>query len=253
MSRDQLDFCESLKRAFAVLATPEDLSSAEAKQWRYNDLGVFSKWGAVYYPWEYVQNQSTGFTELYPPIGATCGVYARTDQKANVGQSPAGTEFGTVFGAVGPEYKLDDGDLQAIFESGMNALRASEATGFVVWGARTLERDNPDWQFVNAQRLFTFLEYSAYRITQFLVFGNNGPALWKRAELALSGWLLSLFNAGYFAGQTPSQAFYVICDDSNNSQATIEQGIVNIDIAAAPFRPAEFIVIRITQKAREQV
>jgi phage tail sheath protein FI len=60
---------------------------------------------------------------------------------------------------------------------------------------------------------------------------------------------MPLFNEGYFAGTSATQAFRVICDSTNNSQNTIDQGQVIIDVLLAPQKPAEFVRFRFTQKS----
>jgi len=59
--------------------------------------------------------------------------------------------------------------------------------------------------------------------------------------------LVNLFNEGYFAGNSPSQAFFVICDETNNTQASIDLGQVIIDVGVAPNKPAEFVRFRFQQ------
>jgi phage tail sheath protein FI len=61
--------------------------------------------------------------------------------------------------------------------------------------------------------------------------------------------MLSLFRQGAFKGTTPSQAFHVQCDASTTTQYDIDQGVVNIVVAFAPLKPAEFVVIKIAQLA----
>ena len=61
-------------------------------------------------------------------------------------------------------------------------------------------------------------------------------------------FLRSLFNQGLFAGETPQEAFTVICDQSNNPPETEAAGEVICDIFVAPNTPGEFIVFRIQQK-----
>ena len=61
--------------------------------------------------------------------------------------------------------------------------------------------------------------------------------------------MLGLFKQGAFQGDTPSQAFNVQCDSQTTTQTDIDNGIVNIVVAFAPLKPAEFVVITIAQLA----
>ncbi len=58
---------------------------------------------------------------------------------------------------------------------------------------------------------------------------------------------MGFWRAGALMGRTPEDAFFVKCDEENNLSAEIAQGRVHMDIGIAPVRPAEFVIIQITQ------
>jgi phage tail sheath protein FI len=58
-----------------------------------------------------------------------------------------------------------------------------------------------------------------------------------------------LFRQGTFQGTTPTEAYFVKIDSETTTPADINLGIVNIHVGFAPLRPAEFIIIKIQQKA----
>ena len=66
--------------------------------------------------------------------------------------------------------------------------------------------------------------------------------------LAVESFLLGLYNQGVFAGATPSEAFRVICDETNNPPEVEQSGTVICDVYVAPNTPGEFIVFRLQQK-----
>jgi uncharacterized protein len=66
---------------------------------------------------------------------------------------------------------------------------------------------------------------------------------------SINSFMLSLFHQGAFQGDTPSKAFQVKCDSSTTTQTDIDNGIVNIIVAFAPLKPAEFVIIKIAQLA----
>jgi len=59
----------------------------------------------------------------------------------------------------------------------------------------------------------------------------------------------TLFRQGAFQGQTPREAYFVKCDKETTTQNDINQGIVNILVGFAPLKPAEFVIIKISQIA----
>ena len=57
------------------------------------------------------------------------------------------------------------------------------------------------------------------------------------------------FNQAALQGSKPSDAFQVKCDKTTTTQDDINNGIVNIIVAFAPLKPAEFVVIKIAHLA----
>jgi phage tail sheath protein FI len=99
------------------------------------------------------------------------------------------------------------------------------------------------------RRFALFLEESLYRGTKFAVFEPNDEPLWAQIRLNVGAFLQTLFRQGAFQGQTPREAYFVKCDKETTTQNDINQGIVNILVGFAPLKPAEFVIIRISQIA----
>jgi phage tail sheath protein FI len=106
-----------------------------------------------------------------------------------------------------------------------------------------------EWKYVPVRRTALFLEASIDRGTKWAVFEPNGEPLWARLRAAVGEFLFGLHRAGAFLGATPAQAYFVKCDAETTTQDDIDRGLANILVGFAPLRPAEFIVLRIGQKA----
>ena len=52
---------------------------------------------------------------------------------------------------------------------------------------------------------------------------------------------------GMFAGGNAAEAFFVKCDEENNPQEQVDNGLLVCDIGVAPVAPAEFIMISLVQ------
>jgi hypothetical protein len=59
--------------------------------------------------------------------------------------------------------------------------------------------------------------------------------------------MLTQFRAGAFQGSTPEEAFFVRCDSSTTTQTDIDNGVVNILVGFAPLKPAEFVILKLSQ------
>jgi len=250
---DIVDYCEARNTRFAILGFANGTSKEEAIKYVLVDQAYDTKVAATYWPNVFFVNEVSNRPELIPVTPFIAGVYAKTAFNKNVGKSPGGIEDGALDanGVVGPEYGKLINDIRVrddLYQSRINPLFNSDATGFVVWGVRSLSTEFR-WRYVNARLLHNFLMDAINRQLQWAVFENNGPQLWIKIETALKGFMGSLYRQGYFAGVTEPQAFFVVCNATNNNQGTIDNGRVIIDIGFSPFKPAEFVIFRLSQPA----
>jgi phage tail sheath protein FI len=257
---EALAFCER-KQAFLILDPPvQDSADGDGA----NNLPLIgddiqtaivpkSTNGALYFPYLRSLDPLTSNVLELPPSGFVAGIYARTDLNRGVWKAPAGLETTVVdtIGAVerGRMTDLRQGTLNPL---GVNCLRDFPAIGTVVFGARTLVTDNPafqQWRYVPVRRMALFIEQTLYRNLGWVVFEPNDDPLWVAIRTSIETFMLTLFHQGAFQGDTPSQAFQVKCDSQTTTQADIDNGIVNIIVAFAPLKPAEFVIIKIAQLA----
>ena len=250
---DVVDYCEARNTRFYIVGFANGTTKDEAIKYVLVDQAFDTKVAAIYWPNVYFVNEVSDRPELIPVTPFIAGVYSKTAFNKNVGKSPGGVDDGALDanGTVGPEFGKLINDIRIrddLYQSRINPLFNSDATGFVVWGVRSLSTEFR-WRYVNARLLHNFLMDAINRQLQWAVFENNGPALWVKIETALKGFMGSLYRQGYFAGTVESQAFFVTCNATNNNQATVNDGKVIIDIGFSPFKPAEFIIFRLSQPA----
>ncbi|HWO11088.1 MAG TPA: phage tail sheath subtilisin-like domain-containing protein [Polyangiaceae bacterium] len=187
----------------------------------------------------------------FPASGAVAGVIARTDAQFGVWKAPAGMEA-SVTGAQGLAVSLTDPEHGQINPLGINALRVFPGTGTVVWGARTARGSDKlasEWKYVPVRRLALFLEESLYRGVQWAVFEPNDEPLWAQLRLNVGAFMQNLFRQGAFQGRSAREAYLVKCDAETTTQGDIDRGIVNVIVGFAPLKPAEFVVLKISQLA----
>lgn len=205
---------------------------------------------AYYFPWVSAPDPASGnVPTLFPPCGFIAGIYAATDASRGVWKAPAGINA-SLTGALGLQYVINDLQNGQLNPLGVNCLRQFPNFGNVVWGARTIAGSNAlgsQWMYVPIRRLALFIESSLYMGTQWAVFEPNAEPLWGQVRMSIGTFMQGLFLQGAFAGTTPQQAYFVKCDDENNTEATTALGILNVTVGFAPLYPAEFVVIQIQQ------
>lgn len=213
-----------------------------------------NSYSILYFPWVEVADPYSkvpGATRYAPPSGFMAGIYARTDNTRGVWKAPAGVEA-SLGGAVGLGVDISDADQDTLNPRGINCIRKFPGSGIVCWGARTLGTSSePEYRYVPIRRFAIFLRRSLYGGTQWVVFEPNDEPLWAQVRFNLDAFMLRQFRSGALQGGSPKDAFFVLCDATNNIQATIDAGELHIRIGFAPLKPAEFVIIELQQIARE--
>ncbi|MQA87405.1 MAG: phage tail sheath family protein [Streptosporangiales bacterium] len=235
--------CELMGDRVAILDTPPSLNAQQMKQWRGTTTGYDSKYAAMYWPWISVLDPMSGENVFVPPSGHMAGIWARNDDTRGVHKAPANE---VIRGALAVELQITKPEHDGLNPDGINCIRAFPGRGIRVWGARTLSSD-PAWRYLNVRRLFNYLEESILSGTQWVVFEPNDHALWAKIRRTIESFLLMEWRKGALFGLTPSQAFYVKCDDETNPPEGIDAGQVVCEVGVAPVKPAEFVIFRLAQ------
>ncbi len=213
-------------------------------------LPTKNDYGAIYFPWVDSPDPiglGKNPTRTLPPSGFVAGMYARIDSRRGVFKAPAGTET-NLSGVLGLAAQIGDTEQDFLNPIGINVIRSFPASGTVIWGARTLSSDSA-WRYVPVRRMAIFLRVSIYNGIQYAVFEPNDEDLWASLRLTIGAFMLTQYRAGAFQGSSPDKAFFVKCDGTTTTQADIDNGVVNILVGFAPLKPAEFVVLKLSQKA----
>ena len=209
-----------------------------------------TSYAAVYYPPITINdptNTTPGTVIQYAnPGGAIVGKYAATDKSRGVFKAPAGLD--TRIGGAVSVAPLTNANLDALNSASVpvNAIRFISGSGIVVMGARTLKAGYGD-MYIPARRTLIYLEKALVDLTNFAIFEPNDTVLYRRITAIVTNFLNKFWAQGGLRGTLPQQAFFVLCDTSNNTLGTVEAGQVNIQVGVALQRPAEFVVINIGQ------
>jgi len=249
---EAIDYC-TRRRAMMIIDSPSTWTD-QFRQGKITeiDLGYLGNFGeearnaAVYFPRVVKADPLlNGHLGVFAPCGIIAGVMARTDRERGVWKAPAGLDA-SLNGINGLEVKVTDPENGVLNPIGINCLRSFPVTGMVVWGARTMRGADQladDYKYIPVRRLTLFIEESLYRGTQWAVFEPNGEPLWSSLRVNINDFMSDLSRQGAF------YSYYVKCDKTTTTQSDIDRGIVNVVVAFAPVKPAEFVVLQIQQLA----
>jgi phage tail sheath protein FI len=243
-----LAFAEGRKDVFVIIDPDATASQTgtPASVPSYTQSGF----GAAYYPRIVFQDPAsvvTGGLRVTAPGGALAGLYITTDAQVGVWRAPAG-DSAKIGGAVALEYTPSNAEYDTLNENHINAFRTIAGVGVCAYGVRTLKRNTID-KYITARRTLIFLNKALNDASRFAVFMPNDSNLWDTVESRCRTVVDELWRAGGLKGRSPDQAYYVVCDESNNTETSIQAGIVNIEVGVSLQSPAEFVVIKLGQVA----
>ena len=193
-------------------------------------------------------------TLTLPPSAAIAGAYCSVDSTRGVWKAPANVSLSLVSSCATKISHEEQAELNIHTEGGksINAIRAFTGQGVMVWGARTLAGNDNEWRYVNVRRFYNFVEESVKKAAQQFVFEPNDANTWIRVSTMIENFLSNLWRQGALAGATTQEAFFVkIGLDITITRDDLLNGIMNVEIGLAVVRPAEFIVLRFSQKMQE--
>lgn len=191
---------------------------------------------------------------VLPPGAAIAGIYAAVDNDLGVWKAPANIGINSVLGPVVSITDRENFDLNVDSKTGksINAIRAFTGKGTLVWGARTLAGNDNEWRYISVRRFFIMVEDSVKKASAQFVFEPNDAITWMKIRAMIENFLMLQWRSGALAGAKPEHAFYVRTGlGQTMTSQDILDGHMNIEIGMAVVRPAEFIILKFSQKMKE--
>jgi len=237
-----VDLAELAESWIVLLDAPPRLNQRELVAWR---SGFGTAWAAAYHPWVRVSRPDDARTPLVDvnPSAFAAGIVARQELAFGVPHGPANA---LLVGGVSLTDALSPERHDELHQSSINALLV-ERDGIRLTAARTLSRD-PQWRQLSVRRLITMVRRTLLRQMQWTVFEPNDARLRDEVQRLLQGYLRQLFRANAFRGRSPSESYFVRCDESLNTPQVIDEGRLVCHVGVAPAEPLEFILLRLSRE-----
>lgn len=224
--------CEAMGDRMALLdsASPDDVAAVQAQR---ATLASDQGFAALYFPW--VIASPTGVSRTLPPSGFAAALYSNHE--------PPDSPIGVLATATGVAYPVTNTEQDVLNPLGINCVR--NLSGIRVWGARTLAT-NPDLVYIAVRRTKSYLTEAMNEATQWCVFEPNDATTWTGVEISAENLLYESYRNGWFAGATPSDAYFAQCGYGlTMTQADLDAGRLVLVFGFAVVAPAEFLLVRI--------
>ena len=196
-----------------------------------------SNYATVYGNWAKVYDGNSDKQVWVPFSGNAAGLYARNDANFAPWYAPAGYTRGVVSAvndiAISPTQRQRD----QLYRIAVNPVTQFPSEGIIVFGQKTLQRKPTAFDRVNVRRLFLDLEKRTRETLKYFIFEPN--TFLTRTKVVNT--LTPIFEN---CKQTEGVYDYlIVCDERNNTSATIENNELIVDIYLKPVRAAEFILV----------
>lgn len=233
---------------FVIADTPFDLvpTSNSIQEWS-NNFPVASENVAVYYPSGLSRNLD-GTEVVVPASHMVLRTFAFNDQVAYPWFAPAGFQRGIVNNASAVGYlrdgefvslNLSSGQRDVLYLNRINPLATFPGQGIVIMGQKTRLPVEAALDRVNVARLVNYVRLQAEQLAEPFLFQPNDSQTRLAVRDRYESFLSTLVT---LRGLTD---FLVVCDESNNTPDRIDRNELWVDIAIAPTRAVEFILIPI--------
>ena len=186
---------------------------------------------------------------LLPPAACMAGLYNMTDNMYGVWKAPANIGM---YGVVSPAVAITNDEQEDLNSTGsgkaVNAIRSFIGQGVLVWGARTLDGNSPDWRYISARRTVIMIEQSIRLACQAYASEPNTANTWISVKSMVINYLTGVWKRGGLVSASADEAFsvHVGLGDSMTAEDVLA-GMMRISVLIAVSQPAEFIEITFQQ------
>ena len=185
--------------------------------------------------YKYMYDRFNDVFRYVPLNGDIAGTCARNDINNFPWFSPAGTSRGTILNAVKLAYNPGKLQRDRLYSSRVNPVIFSPGSGIILFGDKTGFAKSSAFDRINVRRLFIFLEDAIAAAARDQLFEFNDEITRANFVNIVEPFLRDV------QAKRGIQDFVVICDETNNTAAIIDNNEFVADIYIKPARSINFI------------
>ncbi len=238
--KDALAFISPYRKAFITDTDAGSVTVNSADTITDNVLSFYSPITSSSYAvfdsgYKYMFDRFTNTFRYVPLNGDIAGLCARTDIDSFPWFSPAGTTRGSILNAVKLTYNPTQAQRDKLYSARINPVIVSPGGGINLFGDKTgLERSSA-FDRINVRRLFIFLEEAISGAARDQLFEFNDQVTRSTFVSVVDPFLRDV------QAKRGIQDYVVICDETNNTAAVIDNNEFVADIFIKPNRSINFI------------
>jgi hypothetical protein len=185
--------------------------------------------------YKYMYDRFSNTFRYVPLNGDIAGLCARNDINNFAWYSPAGTSRGAILNAVKLAYNPSKTQRDVLYSNRINPVIFSPGAGIILFGDKTGFGKSSAFDRINVRRLFIYLEEAISQAAKDSLFEFNDEITRTNFVNTIEPFLRDVqAKRGIFD-------YVVICDQTNNTAAVIDNNEFVADIYIKPARSINFI------------
>jgi len=185
--------------------------------------------------YKYMYDRFSNTFRYVPLNGDIAGLCARNDINNFAWYSPAGTSRGAILNAVKLAYNPSKTQRDVLYSNRINPVIFSPGSGIILFGDKTGFAKSSAFDRINVRRLFIYLEDAISQAAKDALFEFNDEVTRTNFVNTIEPFLRDVqAKRGIFD-------YVVICDETNNTAAVIDNNEFVADIYIKPARSINFI------------
>ena len=238
--KDAVAFISPYRQAFLTDNTVGTVTVNDIDTITNNVVGFYAPitsttYGVFDSGYKYMYDRFNDTFRYVPLNGDVAGTCARTDVQQFPWFSPAGTSRGAILNAVKLAYNPGRRQRDILYTNRINPVIFSPGAGIILFGDKTGFGKSSAFDRINVRRLFIYLEDAISAAAKDFLFEFNDEITRTNFVNIIEPFLRDVQSKrGIFD-------YVVICDETNNTAAVIDNNEFVADIFIKPARSINFI------------
>jgi hypothetical protein len=238
--KDSLAFISPYRLAFLNDSTVGSVTVNSAADITNNVISFYAPVTSSSYAifdsgYKYMYDKFSDTFRYVPLNGDIAGLCARNDINNFPWFSPAGTTRGAILNAVKLAYNPSKTQRDRLYSNRINSVIFTPGSGIVLFGDKTGLAKSSAFDRINVRRLFIYLENAISNAAKDQLFEFNDETTRSNFANIVEPFLRDV------QAKRGIQDFRVICDETNNTAAIIDNNEFVADIFIKPARSINFI------------
>jgi len=223
--------CSARHDCIGILSIPYDIENVSdyinsVMTYVNTTLNLNSSFSGIFTPWLKIYDKYNDRELWIDPTGFVGALIAYTNLNYEIWYPIGGYNRGALKTVIDALHRYDEGEMDLLYGNtlGINPVRFFSGKGIHLWGQKTLSYPPSKLNRINTRLLLSDIEPAAKDAYESFLFDINDAGTRFRARALMESRLEQI------KAKRGLYDFLVVVDESNNSNADIDDHVLNIDI-----------------------